>query len=84
MNKAITDIIQMTYGDDHRASERKVAEKRVHYGEMSARKIGRLISDMEQKMYQHAENLEFEEAARIRDEITQIRQQTLITETATS
>jgi len=81
INKAIIDIIQMTYGDDHRAAERKVAEKRVHYGEMSARKIGRLISDMEQKMYKHAENLEFEEAARLRDEITQIRQQTLITDT---
>ena len=42
------------------------------------------FSDMEQQMYKHAENLEFEEAARLRDEITQIRQQTLITDTATS
>jgi len=84
VNKAITDIIQITYGDDHREPQRKVAEKKVHYGEMSARKIGRLISELEQKMYKHAENLEFEEAARMRDEITQIRQQTLITDTASS
>lgn len=84
VNKAITDIIQITYGDDHREPQRKVAEKKVHYGEMSARKIGRLISELEQKMYKHAENLEFEEAARTRDEITQIRQQTLVTDTASS
>ncbi len=84
VNKAITDIIQITYGDDHREPQRKVAEKKVHYGEMSARKIGRLISELEQKMYKHAENLEFEEAARTRDEITQIRQQTLVTDTANS
>jgi excinuclease ABC subunit B len=60
VNKAITDIIQITYGDDHREPQRKVAEKKIHYGEMSARKIGRLISELEQKMYKHAENLEFE------------------------
>ncbi|MEL0082253.1 MAG: excinuclease ABC subunit UvrB [Gammaproteobacteria bacterium] len=83
VNKEIIDIIQMTYGDDHRQEARKVAEEKAQYGEMSARKIGRIISDMEQKMYQHAENLEFEEAARLRDEISRIRQQTLITDTAT-
>ncbi|RLA11941.1 MAG: excinuclease ABC subunit B, partial [Gammaproteobacteria bacterium] len=81
INKAIIDIIKITYGDDHRAVEQKVAEAPVHYGQMSARKIGRIIKEIEQKMYKHAENLEFEEAARLRDEINQIRRQTLITDT---
>jgi excinuclease ABC subunit B len=33
------------------------------------------IKRLETEMYRHARNLEFEEAARIRDEIEQLRQQ---------
>ena len=84
VNKAITDIIEITYGTSQPTELKKVAEQRPRYGEMSPRKIGRIMKELEQKMYQHAENLEFEEAARVRDEIGQIRRQTLISETATS
>ena len=34
----------------------------------------KLILELEKKMYRHAKNLEFEEAARLRDEIMKIKQ----------
>jgi excinuclease ABC subunit B len=36
--------------------------------------LGRKIADMEQKMLEHAKNLEFEEAAALRDEVTELKQ----------
>ncbi len=32
------------------------------------------IQSLEKRMYKHAENLEFEDAARLRDEVTQLRE----------
>ena len=35
--------------------------------------LGKLLGDLEEKMYDHAKNLEFEEAAAVRDEIQDLR-----------
>ena len=35
--------------------------------------LGRKIADMEQKMLEHAKNLEFEEAAALRDEVAELK-----------
>jgi len=40
--------------------------------------LGRLITKLEQDMLEHARNLEFEEAAALRDRIAQIRQERLL------
>jgi excinuclease ABC subunit B len=40
--------------------------------------LGRLIAKLEQDMLEHARNLEFEEAAALRDRIAQIRQERLL------
>jgi len=37
------------------------------------KELGRQLGELENKMYDHAKNLEFEEAARIRDEIQELR-----------
>jgi excinuclease ABC subunit B len=42
-----------------------------------AQSMGRLIGELELKMYEHARNLEFEQAAALRDEITQLNQELL-------
>jgi excinuclease ABC subunit B len=41
---------------------------------LSPAALGRRIADMEQKMLEHAKNLEFEEAAALRDEVTELKQ----------
>jgi excinuclease ABC subunit B len=40
--------------------------------------LGKFLSQLEEKMLEHAKNLEFEEAARLRDEIHEIREERLI------
>jgi excinuclease ABC subunit B len=52
-----------------------VAEFAGQYANMSARELGREITRLEKAMHEHARNLEFEEAASIRDSISMIRKQ---------
>jgi excinuclease ABC subunit B len=41
---------------------------------LSPAALGRKIADLEQKMLDHAKNLEFEEAASLRDVVTELKQ----------
>ena len=50
-----------------------LAEPRVDYAAMSATQLGTKLKKLEEQMYQHAQNLEFEDAARIRDEIKKVK-----------
>ena len=40
--------------------------------------LGKLITQLENRMFEHAKNLEFEEAAQVRDQIQEIRRQELL------
>jgi excinuclease ABC subunit B len=46
---------------------------------MQPAELGKAIAEMESKMIQHAQMLEFEEAAEIRDQIKRLREQVLRT-----
>ena len=59
-------------------SARRVAEPAADYRALSPEQIAAKIKQLEAQMYKHAQNLEFEDAARLRDEIHQIREQGLI------
>ncbi|WP_199096451.1 excinuclease ABC subunit UvrB [Dyella sp. ASV21] len=54
-----------------------VAEKAADYAALSADQAANMIKKLEAQMYRHAENLEFEEAARLRDQIHQLRERAL-------
>jgi excinuclease ABC subunit B len=54
-----------------------VAEQGASYAGLDARQAASMLKKLEGRMYKHAQNLEFEEAARLRDEIHQLREQTL-------
>ena len=41
-------------------------------------KAARRIQELEKRMYQHARDLEFEEAARLRDQIRRIKEASLV------
>ena len=45
---------------------------------LSPAALGRKIADLEQKMLDHAKNLEFEEAASLRDVVTELKQAAFI------
>ncbi len=54
-----------------------VAESAADYANLSPQQLAAALKKLEAKMYQHAKNLEFEDAARVRDQIHQLREQSL-------
>ena len=61
------------YEYDMGKSRAKVAEDIIAYATMSPEHGMKKVKQLEQKMYKHAKNLEFEEAANIRDEIIRLK-----------
>ena len=54
-------------------SGRKAAERRAVYEVMTPEQLLKRAAKLEKKMLKHARDLEFEEAAKLRDEIQQLR-----------
>ena len=71
ISKSITDIMEGARNAYEPSSVKlsKVAEKTAEYTAMNPKDIGKKIRKLEQQMYEHAKNLEFEAAANIRDEL---------------
>jgi excinuclease ABC subunit B len=47
----------------------RVADELATYGHLSPAELAKQVKALEKQMYEHARNLEFEEAARLRDQI---------------
>ncbi|MCP4429528.1 MAG: excinuclease ABC subunit B, partial [Gammaproteobacteria bacterium] len=78
INKSITDVMDIGYGDSKGTRLRKlgkVADSAAVYENLSAKQLTARFKKLENNMYEHARNLEFEEAARVRDEITELKEQ---------
>ena len=74
VSKAITDILDVGYHERTSQKLAKVAETQAQYTKMSPAKLSKEIEKLEQQMFEHARDLEFEEAARIRDKISQMKE----------
>ncbi len=78
IKKSVEDILEgaFTPGGKSRHGSKRVAENtasyEVEYQKMSPKELGKRINQLEDKMYEAAKNLEFEQAAKYRDEITEI------------
>jgi len=59
------------------ARGKAVAEQPADYSALSAQQAAGMLKKLETQMYKHAQNLEFEDAARLRDQIHQLREQSL-------
>ncbi len=79
ISKAVPDIMEGAYSAGRLSSRAyaAVAEELATYAHLSPEQLAKRISTMETQMYHHAQNLEFEEAARIRDDIVKLRQRGL-------
>ena len=79
VQKSVTDIMDGAHGGGVGAGgvahkkHLKVAEDAAEYAALSPEKLLQKIKKLEQQMYKHARDLEFEEAGRMRDEIQQLR-----------
>jgi len=82
INKAVADIMEGAYASPGKGKRsRKVAEEAAAYDLDSDQPIKNLAAEikrLEQAMYQHARNLEFEEAARVRDRLGKLRERSLV------
>ncbi len=71
ITKAVADIMEGAYGPAAPSAQKfaKVAEETLTYATLTPDELQKKIRQLEQQMFEHAQNLEFEEAARLRDEI---------------
>ena len=75
IRKEVADIMEGAHapgaGNPRRAL--RAAEKHSEYKGLSEEAIMKKVKQLEQQMYRHARDLEFEEAARVRDQIAAIK-----------
>jgi excinuclease ABC subunit B len=75
IRKAVRDILEGARATvTARGRGRRVAEATVEYGHGSPEQVMRKVGQLEKRMHEHARNLEFEEAAALRDEIQRLRE----------
>jgi excinuclease ABC subunit B len=81
ISKRITNVMDMGQGaggSQRSRGSRQVAESGPSYHKLSKSELGRTLEQKEKQMFEHARNLEFEQAARLRDEIEQIKQECFV------
>ncbi|ARD22188.1 MULTISPECIES: excinuclease ABC subunit UvrB [Shewanella] len=88
VTKKITDVMDL--GDPHRGNSKhkytafgKVAESEPQYDTATSKvqsvaELSQQIDELEKQMHQHARDLEFEQAAALRDQVKQLREQIIL------
>ncbi|MBW9261139.1 MAG: excinuclease ABC subunit UvrB [Candidatus Thiodiazotropha sp. (ex. Lucinisca nassula)] len=78
--KSIADIMEGAYPGAQMNAKgyAKVADQEAEYAQMTPKQMAKRVQQLEEQMYRHAQDLEFEEAARIRDQIKDLQQKGLI------
>ena len=79
--KSITDILQTAMpanGVTYAKMSLQIAESSADYKTMTPKQLSKTLKQLEDAMYQHAKNLEFEQAAKLRDEIKLLQEQVLV------
>jgi excinuclease ABC subunit B len=75
IRRRISDILLSLGGDTTTATPKKERRKRPAHPEMPAEELGRLIQSLEDEMHEAAKDLRFEYAARLRDEVVDLRKE---------
>jgi excinuclease ABC subunit B len=77
IQKAVYEIIDGIYAPAPSSARQyvQVAEDAAQYASLSPQQLAKRLRQLEQQMYKHAQNLEFEEAAQLRDKIKKIKDQ---------
>jgi excinuclease ABC subunit B len=73
VSKRIKDLIDGVYDADDAQQELKAAQAEARYGAMSEKQLAREIRQLEKQMFEHARNLEFEQAAAARDRLAELK-----------
>ncbi len=81
ITKSVTDILEATIpgaGLGAKTKRNQIAEQQASYKALTAKEKEKKLTQLEDEMYKHAKNLEFEAAAKIRDDIKQLQEEMLI------
>ncbi|VAW56681.1 Excinuclease ABC subunit B, partial [hydrothermal vent metagenome] len=73
IKKSIQDIMGVGYEQRHQQHTLALAEEQAEYAHMSMKELSKQMDALEKKMFQHAQDLEFEEAAAVRDKISKLK-----------
>ncbi|MBN4668013.1 excinuclease ABC subunit UvrB [Pandoraea nosoerga] len=73
VKKRIKDIIDGVYDPQDAKAELAEAKEQAHYQDMSEKQLAREIKKLEKQMQEHARNLEFEKAAKVRDQLLHVK-----------
>jgi excinuclease ABC subunit B len=75
IRKHIKEMIDGVYSAQDDAKKLKVLERGAAVEALSEKDLGKRIKLLERRMLEHARNLEFEQAARLRDQLAELREQ---------
>jgi len=73
--KDVRELIDGVYDATSERHDRKAASDAAEYEVMSEKQVSREIKRLEKQMFEHAKNLEFEKAARVRDQLVLLKEQ---------
>ena len=73
VHKRIKDLIDGVYDADEARQELKAAQAGARYEAMSEKQLAREIRALEKQMLECARNLEFEKAAKARDQLAELK-----------
>jgi excinuclease ABC subunit B len=74
VQKRIKDLIDGVYSEEAGRDEAKLLAA-AQVEDLSEKDLAKRIAQLEKQMLEHARNLEFEKAARLRDQLAQLREQ---------
>ncbi|MCW9699637.1 MULTISPECIES: excinuclease ABC subunit UvrB [unclassified Avibacterium] len=85
LNKKVGELLDIGQSATNNKAKSKqkqksVAEPTALYQPTSTKELQQQIKKLEQQMYKHAQNLEFEKAATVRDQLHQLRERFLVEE----
>jgi excinuclease ABC subunit B len=73
--KDVREMIDGVYDATASRQDLKAASAAAEYQVMSEKQVSREIKRLEKQMFEHAKNLEFEKAARVRDQLALLKEQ---------
>jgi len=73
--KRVRDLIDGVYSEKGAKDDLKAANEAAAIEALSEKDLGKRIKQLEKQMLDHARNLEFEKAARVRDQLAHLREQ---------
>jgi len=78
ITKRVKDIIDGVYDQETARAELRAAQNEARYEAMSEKDLARELKRLEKEMLEAARNLEFEQAARLRDQLKSLRERLFI------